>query len=477
MWHSFQRCKIQSVLGLAMIVIFFFGVYPFASTTMQQIVIAANPKSSESVSGKSDSGSVKVDVMKPNPGGLPRISVQPGSIHPFEAAELYSKVSGYLQVLNVDIGDRVKAGQLLAEIDSPELHRDVDRSKSAVEKAVAQVGQAKARITSAEADHHAAETGVDRAKANVKRDEAFYEFRDKQYRRFKELVQAKSVDERLVDEKEDQRLAAMSAVDASQASLAEAIANVASAAAKIEQAKADLVDAEAEVDVAKANLAKSEVFANYTRITAPYDGVITTRAFHRGAFIRAAEQSGVQPLLTVERTDVMRLVVYMPDDDVPFTDPGDETVTLIDTLPGSKFTGIVSRIAFSEDTKTKTMRTEVELQNDKRLLRNGMYGKTTLMLQAASSQSFTVPSSAIVGGTKNGKGYLIVIRDGVARKIPVTIAADNGVVTEISEGLTANDRVAVGNNNAIVDGRPVDAHEIVKADQAKNPGGAPGVNK
>ena len=415
----------------------------------------------------SNSNSIKVDTVRPQAGGMARTITLPGSIHAYESAELFAKVPGYLEKLNVDIGDRVKAGQVLAEINSPEIHREVDRCKASVEKAEAQVGQMKAAIVAAEANHHAAITGIDRAMANVKRDKAAYEFRDKQYRRFKELVQAKSVDERLVDEKEDQRLAAQAAVDAAQAALAESKALVASAAAKIEQAKADLVDAQAEVDVAKANLSKAEVFAAYIKVTAPYDGVITTRAFHRGDFIRGAEQSGVQPLLTVERTDLVRLVVYVPDNDVPFTDPGDETVTEIDAIPLHKFTGKISRIAFSEDKKTKTMRTEVDLPNDQGKLRNGMYGKTKMMLQAGNPMAVTIPSSAVVGSVTNNKGTVFVVRDGIARKTAITVIADNGIFTEISGGVTTGDRVIVGNNNDLFDGRAVEATDLSPIDAIK----------
>ena len=403
---------------------------------------------------------VKVDVVKPHAGGMERTSVLPGSIHAYEAAELFAKVPGYLQKQNVDIGDRVTAGQLLAELHSPELQRDVDRGNAAVERAEAQVGQMKARILAAEADLNAARTGIARAEASVKRDIAAFDFRDKQLRRFQELVNAKSVDERLVDEKVDQRLAAQAAVDASQANLAESKALVASAAAKVDQAKADLVDAEAEVDVAKANLSKAEVFVEYTRVTAPYDGVVTSRAFHRGDFIRGADQSAALPMLTVERTDIVRLVLYVPDGDVPFTDPGDETVTDIDALPGHKFTGKISRIAFSEDKKTKTMRTEVDLPNDRGLLRNGMYGRTKLMLQAGNPEAFTVPSSALSGATKGGKGAMFVVRDGIARKTSVEIGVDNGVQVEITKGITSNDMVIVGNINTIKDGQHVEVHEL-----------------
>lgn len=410
---------------------------------------------------------VKVDVTKPHPGGLDRTTVLPGSIHPYEAAELYAKVSGYLQKQTVDIGDRVTAGQLLVELDAPELHRDVDRSKAALDRATAQVGQMQARIVAAEADQHAAETGITRAQAGIKRDQAAFDFRDKQYRRFHELVQSRSVDERLVDEKEEQRLAARAAVDASEATLSESKALVSSAKAKVAQARADLVDAEAEVEVAQANLAKAQVFANYTRVTAPYDGIITFRAFHRGDFIRAADQSGGQPLLTVERTDIVRLVVHVPDNDVPYTNPGDETITDIDALPGHKFAAKISRIAYSEDKKSKTMRTEVDLPNDKGLLRNGMYGRTKLMLQPGNPAAFTVPSSALSGSTKDGKGLLFVVKDGKAHKVPVTISADNGVQAEIIEGLNPTDLVIVGNNNSIIEGQPVEVHELSAIEPTK----------
>lgn len=413
-----------------------------------------------SPASSSSSGQVRVDVVKPHVGGMDRVSVQPGSVHAFESAELFAKISGYLQQLHVDIGDRVKAGQLLAEIDAPELLREVDRNQAALSRAKAQVGQMKARLVSAKADLTAAESGVPRAEAGVKRDNAAYEFRDKQFRRFKELVDSKSVDERLVDEKEDQRMSARAAVDAAESNLVESKALVASAAAKVEQAKADLVDAEAEVEVAAANLAKAKVFAEFTRITSPYDGVISFRGFHRGAFIRAAEQGSTLPLLTVERTDVVRLVIYMPDPDVPFTDPGDDTFTEIDSLPGRKFEGKISRIGFSEDMKTKTMRTEVDLQNDQGVLRNGMYGRTKLILQKGNPKAFLVPSSALIGGTIGGKGTLYIVKDGVAKKTSVNVGTDNGIKAEILEGVSADELIVVGNNNDLVDGRKVETHEL-----------------
>lgn len=410
---------------------------------------------------------VKVDVIKPRVGGIDRTCVVPGSIHAFESADLFAKVPGYLDKLNVDIGDRVTEGQLLAEIYAPELFTDVDRRKADVEKAVAQVKVMQANVAVAKANHHAAETGVTRARSAVKRDKAAYEFREKQYIRFKELVRERSVDERLVDEKMEQQLAAAAAVDASEAGVDEADAQVTSAAAQIEKANADLADAEAEVVVAQANLERANVFASYTKIKSPYTGVISLRTYHRGAFIRGADQTSVQPMLTVEKTDVVRLVIYVPDSDVPLTHVGADTETTIETLPGHVFKGKVSRLAVSEDQKTKTMRTEVDLQNDRGLLRNGMFGRTKLILHVANPNAFTIPSSSLVGATKDNKGNVFVVRDGTAHKTTVTVSVDNGVSAEIADGITASDMVVAGNNNSIADGLRVEAHEIPMPDSSK----------
>lgn len=410
--------------------------------------------------GRGNGGDVKVDVVKPHQGGLERNRTLPGSVHAYESAELFAKVSGYLSKLTVDIGDRVKSGQLLAEIDSPELHRDVDRGKASVLRSLAQVGQMKARVVAAEANRVAAETSVQRAEANVNRDRAAFEFREKQFHRFKELVLSRSIDERLVDEKEDMKLGAQAALDASIAGLAEAKALVASAVADVERARADQRDAEAEVEVSRASLARSEVMAEYTRITSPYDGVITSRSKHRGDFVRSAGETAVVPLLTVERTDVVRLVMFVPDSEVPFTDPGDETSTQFEALFGHKFPGKISRIAFSEDHKTRTMRTEVDLPNDRGLLRNGMYGRTTIRLEKGNPEALTVPSNALVGPTKNHHGSVYVVHDGVAKKTDVSVSNDNGVNAEVTSGITSGDWVIVGNNNSIADGVAVEMHQL-----------------
>jgi HlyD family secretion protein len=404
-----------------------------------------------------DSGSkaLRVDVVKPRQGGIERITTQPGSVHSFESANLFAKISGYLSEQPVDIGDTVKVGQVLAIIDSPELEKDVERSIADVEKAKAGVAQMQASVAVAKAQHAAAEAAVIQASAEIKRDQSKQSFQSKQYRRMKELFDLKSIDERLVDEKQDQYLASESAVDVSKAGVVTAQAQVAAAHAKIDQANADLKNAEAEVRVADANLAKSKVFLNYTKIISPYDGIVTQRGFHPGDFIREATSGGAAPLFRVERTDLMRVIVQIPDSDVPYVNVGDLATVQIVTLPGTDFKGKVARCAESENHETRTMRTEIDLPNPHHRFRDGMYGRVVIELQVGSKSALTLPSSTLTGKSENGNGHVYVVEGEKARLVPVKLGTDNGVDFEVLEGLTADSQVISRYNGAIGDGVPV----------------------
>ncbi|MBS0208362.1 MAG: efflux RND transporter periplasmic adaptor subunit [Planctomycetes bacterium] len=410
------------------------------------------------------SETIRIDAVHPKAGGLPRVTTQPGSVHAFDFADLYTKVSGYLAQQNVDIGDTVRAGQVLAVLDSPELLKEVERAAASVERAKAQVRQMQARVVSAQADHKAVEAAVVQAQADVQRDLARESFHGKQFKRISELFDLKSIDEKLVDEKEDQFRAAEAAVAASQASLATHRAQVVAAAAKIDQALADVADAEAEVRVAAANLGRAQVMFDYLKIVSPYDGVITFRGYHRGDFIKAADQGVSQPVVSVARVDLMRVIVPIPDRDVPYAEPGDGVFVEIDALPGRKFTGKLSRIAVIEDDKTRNMRAEVDLPNTERVLRGGMYGRVTIELQPAAPAAVQIPSSCLVGGVRDGQGAVFVVRDGKARKTPIQVGTDNGIAVEVLGGLTVKDLVVASNSGAIQDGTPVDATHAAGAE-------------
>src|SRR5204862_855031 len=142
-------------------------------------------------------------------------------------------------------------------------------------------------------------------------------------------------------------------------------------------------------------LEKGQVLVQFATVVAPCDGVITERNFFPSDFVRAANEGGAHlPLLTVQRTDRMRVVVQIPDRDVPYCDPGDPAIVEIDALPGQKLLAKVSRVARSEDHDTRLMHVEIDLPNPTGKICNGMYGKVTIILE--ESDLLTVPPSSLL---------------------------------------------------------------------------------
>jgi RND family efflux transporter MFP subunit len=416
--------------------------------------------------GKHAEGEIVVEVIKPRAGGIDRICLQPGTVEPFESADLYSKVSGFLIELKVDIGDRVEFGQVLARIAAPELEKQVKQDTAEVKRAEAREDQAAAAVGTAEADVGAASAGLALAKAEKKAKVSFRTYREKQLHRTKELVSRDALERRLLEEEEDFYEASVSAEHAATEAVAAATQRETAGKARVKQAEADLRYAKADLEATKAKLEKSQTMLDYTIIKSPYTGTITKRNFHRGDFIRSADSGGDRiPLLAVERTDVMRIIVQVPERDAPFVDVGDPARVDVDALPGIALKPIVgdklvvSRFAESEDAHTRMMRTEVHVKNPDRKLRRGMFGRVQLTLQLGDPSSVRIPSAALVGRAEGGKATVRVERDGKAFIVTVQSGMDNGSEIEVLSGLQPGDRVILRASESISDGVTVVAKE------------------
>jgi RND family efflux transporter MFP subunit len=342
----------------------------------------------------------------------------------------------------------------------PELQKAVEQARAALEQAKAMVKVAEAKLSSAKSMKKAAEAMLAQRKAEVAAKTSYREYRYKQEERIRGLVQRNAVEEKLLDEAIDQYEAAVGDEKAAQAAVLTAESDVAAKQAQIEQAQADVIDANAQVGVAQANLEKAQVMENYTKITSPYDGVITLRSFHRGDFIRSASEGGAVALLAVARTDLMRVVIPVPDTQVPFVDRNDQATIVVDALPGRQFHAPISRFSESEDPANRAMRTEVDLPNPDGKLREGMYGQATILLEPAPPKAVRVPSSSLLRLSAGGEGEVYVVRDGKAHKVTVHIGMDNGNEAEILAGLTPDDLVIVRYNGALSEGTPVVPEEI-----------------
>ena len=349
----------------------------------------------------------------------------------------------------------VSGGDLLAVIDDPEIDKAVEQNQAALDQAQAMAQVAEAKIRSAQAAKQASEALVQEARTKVVAKKSDEELQRKQLTRIAGLVARKAVEDKLEDEQKDRFDVARAEVGVAEAEVISAQAEVMNKAALVEEAQANLIQAQANVEVAQANLGKAKVMQDYTRITSPYDGVITLRTFHPGDFIRSASEGGTLPMLAVAATDKMRLVVPVADTDVPYLHKGAPAALEIVALPGRAFKGFVSRFSESEDPESRNMRTEVDLDNSDGVLREGMYGKVTLSLQDPSPNSVTIPSSSLLGQTRTGSGSVYVVRDRKARKVIVQVGSDNGVETEILSGLSTDDLVITSYNGPIAEGTPV----------------------
>ena len=404
---------------------------------------------------------VAVEVVRPRAGGIQRVCVQPGTVEPFAAADLYAKTSGFLAEQAVDIGSRVKKGDVLARIAVPEAVKQVQRDAARAKDAAARVKQMEAHLVATRAEAKAAEAAVTLAKVMVRAKGSYRQYREKQLARMKELVKERALEARVVDEQEDYYLSALEAENAAREGINTAVGRATATRAKIDQAGADVDEAKAGVEVAAADLEKSQVLLDYAVVKSPYTGVVTRRSFHVGDFIRSADQGGVTPLLTVERTDVMRVVVRVPDRDVPYVSLGDPAVVEIDALPGVVFETAgdhkvgVARWADAEDPQSRTMRTEVDVPNPDGKLRHGMYGRVAITLSEGTPSAVRVPSAALVGKAEGGRGTARVVRDGRVHVVPVRYATDNGIEAEVVSGLTPADQVVVRAAGPVEDGTPV----------------------
>jgi HlyD family secretion protein len=403
---------------------------------------------------------IRVKTVHPRRGGFSLTTTQPGVVHYFEQADLYAKASGYLRAQVVDIGDTVKRGQVLAEVYDPERQQRVEQSAAQVAEARADVKQAEAVIRVAQAEVTAATALVGERKADVARYVALRSYRQKQYIRYVELAVSRAVDERAADEKQEDFESARAGEEVATAAVRTAEGQLAKAVAGLEKARADFDVALARQRVAEAGEAYARILAEYVDLVSPYDGIVTQRTYHRGAFIRSASEGESSPVLSVARTDLMRVIVYVPDRFVPHVDRGDEAVIRFDSLPGEQFKGELSRYSNLEFSANRTMRVEIDLPNPTGRFREGMYGPVTILLEPPSPDVLIIPSQALVEKSISGDGQVFVVQDGMARKRSVRVGKDDGMKVEILTGLKPDDTIVLSYSGSLDDGDPVEARPV-----------------
>jgi multidrug efflux pump subunit AcrA (membrane-fusion protein) len=294
----------------------------------------------------------------------PATVAAPGTIAAFYTADLYAKESGYITEVLADIGDHVKKGALLAVIDNPELQQQLVAAQATTAARLEMANAADASVRQSQA-------AIQVAKKQLAGIEADQKLAQVTLKRQEELFAGKAVTVQQLDEMRAKAQVASAAVGVGQA-------KIAGAEADMRAAEANRAVAAAQERMATAEVQRLQALLQYTKIVAPFDGVITRRWVNVGDLVQAATASRTTPLFNCQKIDVVRVYCDVPESIVAGIRPGVGAEVKLYGPAGQTIHGTVTRIAAALDPATRTMRAEIDLPNPNETLRPGMYAQVTL---------------------------------------------------------------------------------------------------
>ena len=342
----------------------------------------------------------------------------PGDLQAQVDSPIFSRVDGYLRTRLVDYGDRVKTGQLLAEIDTPELDQQIRQARAAVSQTQSTLNEVKADLDLSKANLNLARLTVER---------------------WRRLADKGVVARQEADQKE---------------------ADFAVTEAQVARAQASITTTQETVHANEANLHRLEEMKAFARITAPYDGVITSRNVDPGWLINSGSGGTARELFHIAQIQVLRIFVNVPQTNVASVHPGQTAELRVQELPGQVFSARVARIANSLDSNSRAMLTVLEVPNPSGVLMPGMYAEVRFSTGRAEA-AVLVPGDVLILG-KQGPRVAVVAPDHRIHLRPIRIGQDLGSEIEVVSGLSAGEVVVANPSDAVRENALVDLRNIGK---------------
>jgi RND family efflux transporter MFP subunit len=394
---------------------------------------------------------VRVSIVKPERATIRRMTEEPGQIQAFETTPIYAKLAGYVDRVAVNIGAKVKKGQVLAELRVPEIEADLKQKRAMIEQAQTERKQDEAMVEVAQAGVISAEAKVVESRAGIRRSEADASRWRSEFARIEQLFRERAQTGSLLDETRNKLSAAEAAQDEVGAQVKTAEAALVEARARLDKARADVLTAISHVEVARFEADRAEAMASYGKILAPFDGIVTRRGIDTGHLTTPG--AGGELLFIVARSDIVTITVGVPETDAPFVNAGDDARVRLQALDGKTFTGKVTRTAWALDATTRTLRVEIDLPNPDEFLRPGLYAYATIIAEE-HKDALTIPVTALV---KDGeKSFCVTVVEGRARRREVTPGFVDGKRIEIVSGLGGGEDVVEANATILLDGQSVE---------------------
>ena len=346
-----------------------------------------------------------------------------GEFLPYQEVELHAKVTGYIRNINVDIGDRVHKGQVLANLEVPELVAQEQAASAGVRHSQEEISRAENDVVRAESDHAALHAAATR------------------------LKQASEARPGLIAEQE----------------LDDATAKDRSSQAQVDGAKSALSASRQQLQVSQADQQHYAAMSDYSRITAPFDGVVTWRYADTGSLIQAGtSNSNSMPVVKLSQVDVLRLRLPVPESLAASVHDG-EPADIRVKATNRRFAGKIMRFTDSLDRSTRTMQVEVDVPNHDYKLTPGMYADVSLQVENEPN-ALTIPLQAISRGADKTTVLLVNSQNHVEeREIRTGIEGPDRI--QILSGLNEGDRVIAGNLGKYRAGQHVDPVASSMADQ------------
>ena len=334
---------------------------------------------------------------------------------PYQEVDVMAKVAGYVKSIPVDIGDKVRQGELLATLEVPEMQDDLARAKAALQ---------------------VSEAGIVTARDEVQRARSAGDIAHLSYTRLLNVAQKEPglVPQQDVDEAHSHDL---------------------QAEAQLSAAGSSLIAAEQRADLARAEQARLQTMFQYTKIVAPFSGVVTKRYANVGSMIQAGTSSETQsmPLVRLSENSLLRLILPVPESAVPDIRVGEAVEVRVPSL-NRKFPGRVTRFADKVQMSTRTMDTEVDVPNPGLVLVPGMYAEVDLSL-VRHENALTVPLDAVDTSSSGTPHVWLLNGADEIHTQPVVTGIEDSARFEIRSGLRDGDRVVVGRHTSLRDGEKV----------------------
>ena len=375
---------------------------------------------SENVRAASDpSDAVSVGVTKVGRKPLERYLTVSSELVPFQEVDVYAKESGYVRDLVVDYGTRVKKGQVMAVLEIPELEVQLQQDDAAIRNASDQVTRAEHELNRVEAQHKVLHLQFDRLNGVAK-------------------TKPGLVAQQEVDDAQGKDLAAEAQVEAS---------------------KSNLQAAESQLQAAQAKKEHDSVLFDYSKITAPFTGVVTQRYANLGTLMQAGTSSSTQamPLVRVSQDDLFRLVIPVPESYVRYIRIGDPVKVSVPSL-NRNFPGKVTRFSVDVKEDTRTMHTEVDVPNPEHALLPGLYAEATITIERKAG-ALAVPLQAVNHEGDQTNVYVVNSSSKIEDR-KVVLGIQTATEAEAVSGLNEGDQVVVSDRSGLKPGEQVHSQVV-----------------